>query len=113
MHELSLCRAILDIIHDHVTDKSGKQVKKIGLEIGQLAAVDEAALHFGFDAVRKGTVAHQAILEIVTIPGMALCNLCRTTIAVQHSYDLCPTCGNMSLTITQGEELRVNYLEIG
>ncbi|OGV48999.1 MAG: hypothetical protein A3F46_07400 [Legionellales bacterium RIFCSPHIGHO2_12_FULL_42_9] len=59
MHELSLCRAILDIINEHIAGKHCNRVKKIIIEVGQLAAVDESALRFGFEAITKGTLAEQ------------------------------------------------------
>lgn len=112
MHELSLCRAILDIINEHIAGKQCKRVKKITIEIGQLAAVNESALRFGFEAITKGTVAEQADLDIITLQGEAICELCQKKVTLQHYYDPCKTCGHFSLKITQGEEMRVKSLEI-
>lgn len=114
MHELSLCRHILDIINDHVSSslKSCNCVKKVVLEIGQLAAVDKAALSFSFDIVTKNTVADGATLEIIDIAGKAHCATCQKTVKLERYYDACPKCGTFSLTITHGEELRVKYMEV-
>ncbi len=112
MHELSLCRAILDIINEHVAGKKCTRVKKITLEIGQLAAVDESALRFGFEAITKDTLAAQADLDIITIEGLAICDSCQKTVTLTHYYDPCQTCGHFSLKVTQGEEMRVKSLEI-
>lgn len=112
MHELSLCRSILDIVNEHIDGKNCRRVKRISLEIGQLAAVDELALRFGFEVLSKGTLAEQAILDIIEIEGKALCDTCLKTVKLKNYYDACQTCGHCSLTITQGEELRVKFLEI-
>lgn len=112
MHELSLCRAILDIINEHIAGKYCNRVKKITIEVGQLAAVDESALRFGFEAITKGTLAEQADLEIITLEGQAICEACQKIVTLRHYYDPCQTCGHFSLKITQGEEMRVKSLEI-
>ncbi|MCX7117352.1 MAG: hydrogenase maturation nickel metallochaperone HypA [Legionellales bacterium] len=112
MHELSLCRTVLDIINDHVSGTDYKQVKKITLDIGQLAAVDQAALRFSFDVVTKGTLAEHALLEIIEIEGMAFCDFCQKTVKLKRYDDACPSCGHFSLTVTQGEELRVKCMEV-
>lgn len=112
MHELSLCRSILDIINEHLPAKNGRRIKKISLEIGQLAAVDESALCFCFEAIAKGTIAEDAILDISHIEGLALCVRCQKTVTLKHYYDACQSCGHFLLTVTQGEELRVKSMEI-
>ena len=112
MHEFSLCRAIIDIINKHVAGKNCNYVKKISLEVGQLAGVDESALRFGFEAITKGTIAEHSILDIIGIEGRAICDTCQKTVKLKHYYDACQTCGHFSLTITHGEELRVKFMEI-
>ncbi len=112
MHELSLCRSILDIINEQIATRPGLRVKKIGLDIGQLAAVDQDALRFSFEVVTQGTVAEAACLEIAAIEGQAICDVCQKTIPLKRYDDACQSCGQFSLTVTQGEELRVTFLEV-
>jgi len=112
MHELSLCRAILDIINEQLAEKNCLRVKKVSLEIGQLAAVDESALRFGFEAITQGTIAEHAILDIINVEGQAICEACHKTVTLKHYYDPCQTCGHFSLKVTQGDALHVKSLEI-
>ena len=112
MHELSLCRTILDVINDHTIGKNCKRVKRVALEIGQLAAVDQSALRFSFDVVTKGTIAANALLDIIEVEGQAICDVCHKTVKLKHYFDACQTCGNFSLSVTQGEELRVKFREV-
>ncbi|OGV40721.1 MAG: hydrogenase maturation nickel metallochaperone HypA [Legionellales bacterium RIFCSPHIGHO2_12_FULL_42_9] len=112
MHELSLCRSLLDIINEHVVGNYFKCIKKVTLEVGQLSAVDESALRFGFEIVTKGTLAEGAILDIITIEGQAICNACHQYVKLEHYYDACLNCGQFSLTVTQGEELRIQSMEV-
>lgn len=112
MHELSLCRTIIDIIHDHTKEKKINRIKKITLEIGQLAAVDESALRFGFEAISDGSIAQGAILDILIIEGQAFCDRCQKTVPLKRYYDACSSCGQFTLTVTQGEELRIKFMEV-
>ena len=112
MHELSLCRSILDIINEHLSGRAIRCVKKINLDIGRLTAIDHAALRFGFEVVSKGTLAETAILEIADIDGEALCDTCQKTVKLKRYGDACPSCGHFSLTITKGDELRVAFMEV-
>ena len=112
MHELSLCRSLLDIINEHAAGKPFKCVKKVTLEVGQLAAVDESALRFGFEIVTKGTLAEGAVLDIITVDGLAICNACHQCVKLENYYDACQNCGQFSLTVTQGEELRIQSMEV-
>ncbi|AHE68027.1 hydrogenase maturation nickel metallochaperone HypA [Legionella oakridgensis] len=112
MHELSLCKNILEIIKQHVSGREGGRVKKICLEIGALTAVDHAALRFGFEVVSQGSMAEQAVLDIIEVQGMAICDSCQQRITIQNYYDSCTRCGHWQLTVMAGEELRVKYMEM-
>lgn len=112
MHELWLCRSILDIVKQNAAGQSGTYIKKIVLELGQLAAVEKEALLFGFNVIKEGTVAERAELLIMDIPGEALCESCQTITPLRQYYDACQHCGSHSLTVTQGEELRVKSMVV-
>ena len=111
MHELSLCRTIIEIINEHVSEKNCRRVKKIVLEMGQLAAIDEAALRFGFDVICKETIAKCAILEILVVEARAICDACQKTVTLNQYYDACGICGHFSLSVIQGDELRIKFIE--
>lgn len=111
MHELSLCKMILDIINDQASAKKINHVKKVTLNVGQLAAVDKSALRFGFEVISKGSVAEGAILDIVVVEGQAICNACQRHVKMNNYYDACENCGQHALTITKGEELQVQSME--
>lgn len=112
MHELSLCQTILDIVNDHVAKINCRRIKKICLEVGQLAAVDKDALLFSFNVVATGTVAENASLEIIDVEGWAICDFCQKTVRLKHYYDACEACDQFSLKIIQGEELRIKFMEV-
>ena len=112
MHELSLCESVLQVIEDNAARQGYSQVKKVWLEIGALAGVEKEAMQFGFDVVCKGSMAENAVLEIIDVPGRAWCLPCGESVAITQRFDACPVCGSYQLQISQGEELRIKELEV-
>lgn len=112
MHELWICKNIIEVINQYVVGKQGTRIKKIYLEIGELAAIDKSALIFSFNVVANETISRDAILEIISIPGKAICDACSKTISINQYSDPCSYCGSFSLTIFEGEELRVKSMEV-
>lgn len=112
MHELWLCRQILDIVKQKTQDHVEQHIKHIYLEVGQLAGIDPSALEFSFEVVARGSVAENAILVIIDVPAKARCEHCGQVIDIQAYGETCPTCSSSALTITQGESLRVKSLEV-
>jgi hydrogenase nickel incorporation protein HypA/HybF len=112
MHEISICRNILDIVLDQAETDGFSRVARIGLEIGPFAGVEIEALRFGFDAVTKGSIAEGARLDIHETQATARCTNCGASIAILQRFDPCPHCGSHSLQITGGEDLKVKELEV-
>lgn len=112
MHELSLCRNIVEIIEEQSKNQSVKKVKTIYLEIGQLALVEKSALLFSFELVAKGTLVEGAVLHIIDVPAKALCDYCQVFVTIQQRFDSCIHCGKFSLKIIQGDELRIKTMEV-
>lgn len=107
-----MCRAMLKVIEQHAMEKACHHVSKVCLEVGQLAAIDQHALRFGFEAVTQGTIAEGATLEIVEIEGKAKCAFCNKTVHIKQYYDACEVCGHFSLHIIQGEGIQVKFMEV-
>lgn len=112
MHELWLCNSILEIVKQKAFEKKCMRVKKIILEIGQLAAIDKESLIFSFNITTEGTLAECATLQMIDIPGEAFCESCQKLGPIQQYYDACQLCGSHALNITQGEEIRVQSMVI-
>lgn len=69
MHELGLAMEVVDIVTRRA---AGKVVRRVVVEIGQLAAVFPDALAFSFQLASEGTSAAGATLEIVELAGHEL-----------------------------------------
>ena len=112
MHEMSLSEGVLQVLEDSARAKGFDRIKAVWLEIGNLAAVDKDAMRFAFDVVCKGTLAADARLEIIDVPGAAWCFGCNASVDVNQRYDACPECGGFQLQVTGGDELKIRELEV-
>ncbi|MBV8096046.1 MAG: hydrogenase maturation nickel metallochaperone HypA [Acetobacteraceae bacterium] len=107
MHELSLACSIVDACAERAGEA---RVLRVTVEVGQLAAVLPDALRFCFDVCAQGTVLEGAELEILEIPGRAVCDECGRSIFLSSPYGVCE-CGGL-LRIVSGTELRTKEMEI-
>jgi hydrogenase nickel incorporation protein HypA/HybF len=112
MHEMALAENVLHIVEDASRDQGFVRVKTVILEIGQLAAVEQEAMRFCFDAVMRGSIAEGAELEIIDVPGQGWCMKCAATVPIAQQYDACPQCGGYQVQPTGGMEMRVRELEV-
>lgn len=108
MHELGITRSVVAICTEHAR---GATVKRVTLEIGQLSAVLPEAVRFCFDICAKGTPLEGAVLDIIEVPGGALCRDCGATVALAALYGRCG-CGSANLKLVAGEELKVKEMEV-
>ena len=112
MHEMSLAENVLQIIEESARTQNFRHVRTVVLEIGQLAAVEPEAMRFCFDAVASGSIAEGARLEMIDLPGRALCYDCMTTVDIAHRLDPCPLCGGGKLIPNGGDEMRIKDMEV-
>ena len=112
MHEMSLCEGIVQVLEEQAVAQQYERVKTVWLEIGALAGVEIEAMQFGFEVVCRDTIAENAKLAIIKIPGQAWCLSCARTVEVSQRYDVCPVCEGFQLQVTGGDEMRIKELEV-
>lgn len=112
MHELSLCKNMMELVMNHVNKKTDKKIKIIHIEMGELAAIEQTAFVFSFNVIKKGTILENAVLNIITILGQAYCDCCQQVIRIASYHQPCVSCGNFALKIISGQELRVKSMEV-
>lgn len=112
MHEMSLMESVLEIVEDEAKKAGATKVKAVRLDIGELSHVEPEAMRFCFDAVVRGTIAAQAVLEIVRVPGEGWCIDCCETVALSERFGACPKCGGHRVQMTGGDDMRVAELEV-
>ena len=112
MHEMSLCEGIRRVIDTAARGEDVTRVTRVRLEIGRFAGVEKDALAFAWDVVMRGSKAEGATLEIIDLPGRALCYDCIETVEIEHRLDPCPKCGGGKLLPEGGDEMRIKDLEV-
>ncbi len=108
MHELAITQDIVDTVCEHA---AGRQVYRVTVEIGELTAVVPEAVRFCFGPATVGTVAQDASLELVGVPGVARCRACGAEFAAADPVLLC-VCGRADADVLSGREIRIRSMEV-
>ncbi|OJY35226.1 MULTISPECIES: hydrogenase maturation nickel metallochaperone HypA [Gemmobacter] len=112
MHEMSLVEGIRSIVEDQARAHGFSRVTLLRLEIGRFAGVEKPALAFAFDVVMKGSPAEGARLEIIDLPGQALCYDCMKLVEIADRLAPCPLCDGGRLIPEGGDEMRIRNMEV-
>ncbi|SIS70700.1 hydrogenase maturation nickel metallochaperone HypA [Phaeovulum vinaykumarii] len=112
MHEMSLCEGIRAIVEDQARQARFDRVTVLRLEIGRFAGVEKPALSFAFDVVMRGSPAEGARLEMIDLPGRALCYDCGVEVEIENRLDPCPRCAGGRLMPVGGDEMRIRDMEV-
>lgn len=111
MHEMSLCEGIRDVIEEQARAHDVSKISRVRVEIGRFAGVEKPALSFAFEVVMRGSVAEGAALEMIDLPGKAMCFDCAKEVEIEDRLQPCPICGGGKLMPTGGDEMRIKDLE--
>lgn len=109
MHEMSIALALVEQVEDAAARHGqASAVRRIRVEIGELAGVVPDALHFAFELAASGTVLDGAELLTDPIPARARCRACTTEWPPGMPPDLvCPACHGNHSELLAGRELRI------
>jgi hydrogenase nickel incorporation protein HypA/HybF len=103
---------VLEAVRTEAVRYPGSVPVKVGVRVGELAAVDQEALRFCFEAITRETELESLQLEIEVCPRRHRCRECQDQFAVRD-YELhCPRCGSEDTEFIAGDELELAYLEV-
>ena len=111
MHELGIAQSVLDAVQAEAAKRDAKPVK-VGLRIGELAAIESDALRFSFEALTRETDLEGLELEIEMCPRRHRCLECGSEFSVHDFVFECPQCGANRNECISGEELDLAYIEL-
>lgn len=112
MHEMSLAEGIRGIVEDQARAHGFARVTVLRLEIGAFAGVEKPALDFALEVSLRGSPAEGARVEMIDLPGRALCFDCMETVAIADRLAPCPACGGGKLVPNGGDEMRIRDMEV-
>lgn len=112
MHELSIVLSIVDAATREVARENAERVKRIELDIGDLAGIEWQSFDFAWQPATQNTVLADAELVVNHIPALAECVNCQAEFSKKQPYDACPQCGTFLHLLKSGKELKIKSLLI-
>lgn len=112
MHEMGIANSIMDAVRAEIARHPGAQAREVGVKIGELAAIDPAALQFCFQALVQETDLAEVRLQIETCQRRHRCLDCAAEFTVTDYDFQCAHCGSLHSECISGDELQMAYLEI-
>ena len=112
MHELSIAESILDAVRKELENHPGARPPRVGLRIGEFAAIDVDSLTFCFESVLRGTEWESLQLDARVCPQRRICNDCDNEFTVVEYIASCPVCASCNTKLISGDELDFDYLEV-
>jgi hydrogenase nickel incorporation protein HypA/HybF len=112
VHELSIAESILDAVRIELRGYPGARPLRIGLRIGELAAVDVDSLTFCFESIVRGTDWESLLLAVKACPPTRRCLDCAEDFESIDYNIVCLRCGSRNTFSTGGDELDFDYLEV-
>lgn len=109
---MSIAINVVDIITKQAQAENAKKINEVDLEIGVLAGVMVESLQFCFEAACKDTMAEDAKMTIIDVPGRGKCLDCNKTFSIDTYLAPCPNCQSFSVDIIQGREMKIRSINI-
>lgn len=109
---MGIANSVIEAVRTEAARYPGSSPRKVGLRIGELAAVDPESLRFCFEALTKETDLESLELEIEIRPRRHRCRDCHTDFNVKDYDFTCPQCGKLNSECISGDELEMAYLEV-
>lgn len=109
MHELSICRAIADIVNRH---SAGRPVRTVHLRVGRLRQIAPETLVYCWPLVNDATALSGSTLDIEQVPAEIRCRSCAHSRQLNEPVLVCEHCGGQDVEITAGEEFLITSLEL-
>ena len=112
MHELPVVQSLLEITLEHAARHHARRVVALNLVIGQLSSIVDDCVQFYWDILARDTVAEGARLNFRRIPARFRCRDCGADFSLDENSLLCPGCGGFHLQLLQGDEFRLESIDI-
>jgi hydrogenase nickel incorporation protein HypA/HybF len=112
MHEMGIANSVLEAVRTEMGLYPGTYPLRVGVRIGEMAAIDQDALRFCFEALVRETDLESLELGIEVCPRRHRCQACGRDFVVRDYDSRCPQCASLDTTCIGGDELELAYLEV-
>src|SRR5512140_742609 len=112
MHEISIVQGALEMVLQTAQASAARQILSVRLRVGAMTGLVPDALQFAFEALREGTIASEARLEVELVAGTAWCADCQLEFDAAEWLQECPSCHRASAERRGGMELELASVEV-
>jgi hydrogenase nickel incorporation protein HypA/HybF len=112
MHEMGIANSILDAVRTESSRYPGARPVKVGVRIGEMAAIDADSLRFCFEAMVRDSDLDGLELEVELCARQHICRQCSRQFPVKDYEFECPACGAFCPECVAGDELELAYVEV-
>ena len=113
MHELPITQSILEIALRHAENAGAVKVTNLYLVIGELSSVIDDSIQFHWEILSHGTLAEGSKLHFDRIAAKLDCSDCGNSYALEDGTLIpCPQCDSYQVKVVEGEEFRLDSIEI-
>ncbi len=108
MHELALCRAIVDTVNRYA---EGQRVERVEVRIGHFRQVVPDSLRFSWELLTDDTELAGCELSIDHVPAVVRCQACMQDTTLDMPILLCGSCEGTDVTLVSGEEFLIASID--
>ncbi len=105
MHELSLCRSLVDQACRVAERHGALRVRRVSLRLGPLSGAEPALMATAFPVAARRTLAEGARLEMLPCAIRVHCPACDRESEASATDLGCPRCGEWRTRLVAGDEL--------
>jgi len=109
---MGIASSVLEAVRTEMGLHPGTYPCKVGVRIGEMAAIDQDALRFCFEAIILETDLASLELGIEICPRRHRCQFCAREFIVRDYDSRCPQCASLETMCISGDELELAYLEV-
>jgi len=109
---MGIANSVLEAVRTEMSLHPGTYPCKVGVRIGEMAAIDQDALRFCFEAIILDTDLASLELGIEICLRRHRCRFCAREFIVRDYDSRCPQCASLETTCISGDELELAYLEV-
>ena len=113
MHELGIAEGILSSALTGAEGAGATRINEVDITVGVLTEVMEDALQFAWEAIRVGTMAEDAVLNVTMLDARSQCADCgHEWVHDRYSGAQCPSCSGYLMRLLSGRELKIDSIDI-
>ncbi|MFZ0951746.1 MAG: hydrogenase maturation nickel metallochaperone HypA [Candidatus Sulfotelmatobacter sp.] len=109
---MGIANSVLEAVRTEMVRYPGSYPCRVGVRIGEMAAIDQEALRFCFEVMIRETDLESLELGIEVCPRRHRCQACGHDFVVRDYDSCCPQCESPETTFISGDELELAYLEV-